>query len=75
MKQYRFKTIEEFKRDRLWDSRYNGPHGWHEEHAMDKFYGQDIPSQYNVRIESKKPFDHDSWVFRPEDCILKEEEL
>ena len=75
MKQYRFKTIEEFKRDRLWDSRYDGPHGWHEEHAMDKFYGQDIPSQYNAHIEKNKQFGYDNWVFQVQDCILKEEEL
>ena len=75
MKQYRFKTIEEFKRDGLWIDEYDGPHGWNEDHAMDKFYGQDIPSKYNVRIESNKEFVHDDWVFRPENCILKEEEL
>ena len=75
MKQYRFKTEKEFKADNLWNSEYNIPHGWNEDHEMDKFYGQDIPSKYNEEIESNEEFRTDGWLFQACDCIIKEEEL
>jgi MoxR-like ATPase len=74
MSKYRFKTEEEFKRDGLWNIRYNVPDKWNEEHEMDEFYGQDIPAKYNVSIKSKKDFEYNTWIFQACDCIIKEEE-
>ena len=74
MSKYRFKTEEEFKRDNLWNNKYNVPHAWNEEHEMDEYYGQDIPDKHNVYIEKNEEFKHEDWMFKACDCIIKEEE-
>jgi hypothetical protein len=74
MSKYRFKTIEEFKRDDLWNHVYNCPYAWNEYHKMDKFYGQDIPDEYNYKIELAQEFSYDGWMFKSNNCIIKEEE-
>ena len=81
MSKYRFKTIEEFQSDDLWTndscSRYDDgyPNGWCEEGGMNKYMGQDVPDTYNSQMERNKSFRMDSWVFEPDDYILKEEEI
>ena len=74
MKQYRFKTEEEFIRDGLWNDKYNCPYKWNEYHKMNKFLGEDIHPKHNVKIESNESFKHDGWVFQACDCIIKQEE-
>jgi hypothetical protein len=74
MSKYRFKTIEEFKRYGLWNHVYNCPYAWNEYHKMDKFYGQDIPDEYNYKIELAQEFSYDGWMFKSNNCIIKEEE-
>ena len=74
MSKYRFKTEEEFKRDGLWNIRYNVPDKWNEEHEMDEFYGQDIPAKYNASIKSNQDFEYNTWIFQACDCIIKQEE-
>lgn len=74
MSKYRIKTIEEFKRDDLWNDIEDCPYGWNDDHQMDKYYGQDILDRYNASIESDKHFSLDGWVFEPNNCIIKEEE-
>ena len=74
MSKYRIKTIEEFKRDDLWNDEYNCPYGWNEDHEMDKYYEQDIPDRYNSHIERNEEIRIDGWVFRPDNFIIKEEE-
>ena len=74
MSKYRIKTIEEFKRDDLWNYAYGCPYGWNDQHKMDKYYGHDIPDGYNLRIETNHDITIDGWVFKPDNCIIKEEE-
>ena len=74
MSKYRIKTIEEFKRDNLWNHAYDCPYGWNEDHEMDEYYGQDIPDRYNTAIETNHDIRIDSWVFKPDNCIIIEEE-
>ena len=59
MKQYRFKTEEEFIRDGLWNDKYNCPYKWNEYHKMNKFLGEDIHPKHNVKIESNESFKHE----------------
>jgi hypothetical protein len=74
MKQYRFKTEEEFIRDGLWNDEYNCPYRWNEDHEMNKYIGEDIHPKHNVKIESNELFKHDGWVFQACDSIIKQEE-
>jgi len=74
MSKYRIKTEKEFKRDGLWNHVYNCPYKWNEDHKMDEFYGQDIPDEYNYKIELAQEFSYDGWMFKSNNCIIKEEE-
>ena len=80
MKKYRFKTIEEFKLEGLWEddsysSSYDGyPSGWAEDGDMNKYLGMDIPDKFNSPMEQRRSFNMDGWTFEPDDYILKEEE-
>ena len=74
MSKYRIKTIEEFKRDDLWNDEYNCPYRWNEDHEMDKYYEQDIPDRYNVSIERNEEITIDGWIFEPNNHIIKQEE-
>jgi len=72
MSTYRFKTKEEFKADGNWQKHsgtHSGPKNWNDKGAMDKFYGQNIPNEFNKTIETDKSFMYDDWHFRPTDFI------
>jgi hypothetical protein len=75
MKQYRFKTEEEFKRDGLWNDEYECPDEWAEGLEMNKYIGQDVPDQFIKYIERGDPFSNGSWSFRANNCIIKEVEV
>lgn len=83
MSKYRFKTVEEFKESGDWtrNSRGKGiPSHWNDEGSMDRFYGQEIPDEFNEIIEAEGEFSYDGWVFRACECVeipkeLTEEEL
>jgi len=66
MKQYRFKTKEEFKADGLWDR--NCPTHWNSDGDMDQYIGQNIDTKFNVKIEEGKEFKIDDWTFRANQC-------
>ena len=66
MKQYRFKTKEEFKADKLWDR--NCPTHWNSDGQMDQYIGQNIDTKFNVKIEEGKEFEIDGWRFRANQC-------
>jgi hypothetical protein len=66
MKQYRFKTEEEFKADKLWD--HNCPTHWNSDGQMDQYIGQNIDTKFNVKIEEGKEFEIDGWRFRANQC-------
>jgi MoxR-like ATPase len=66
MKQYRFKTEEEFKADGLWNR--NCPTHWNDQGDMDKYIGQNIDTKFNVKIEEGKEFQIDDWRFRANQC-------
>ena len=75
MSKYRFKTAEEFKADGNWHEKspsYSGPSTWNDEGAMDKYYGEDVPDEFNERIEAGLTFNFDDWMFEPTDCIQQE---
>jgi len=80
MSKYRFKTIEEFKLEGLWEddsysSSYDGyPSGWAEDGDMNKYLGMDIPDKFNSPMEQRRSFNMDGWTFELDDYILKEEE-
>ena len=81
MSKYRFKTIEEFKSEGLWeDDSYSSSHdgypsGWCEDGGMNKYIGMDVPDKFNSPMEQRRSFNMDSWTFEPDDYILKEEEV
>ncbi len=78
MSKYRFKTAEEFKADGDWLDHPNGksfPSHWNDNGAMDRFYGQEIPDEFNEVIEARKDFSHDGWSFRACECVEIEVEL
>jgi len=66
MKQYRFKTEEEFKADGLWD--HTCPTHWNGDGEMDEYIGQNIDTKFNVKIEEGKEFKIDDWTFRANQC-------
>jgi MoxR-like ATPase len=69
MKKYRFKTEEEFKKDKLWHHDDKTPIGWAEDHAMNKYLGDPIDEKYNEKIELKQTFSFETWCFQASDCI------
>jgi hypothetical protein len=78
MTKYRFKTPEEFKECGDWvehTDRYSGPGHWNDMGAMDEFYGQDIPEEFNEYIERGNDFNYGSWTFRACECIEVPQEL
>jgi hypothetical protein len=78
MTKYRFKTKEEFKKSGDWvrySAAYSGPSYWNDKGNMDKFYGQDVPDEFNEQIEAETEFSYDNWSFRAEECILNSIEL
>lgn len=74
MSKYRFKTEEEFKKDDQWVyDRPSHPVGWNDDGIMNAYMGQEIPDEYNSKIELHKSFKMENWIFEPEDCVLNEE--
>jgi hypothetical protein len=79
MSKYRFKTIDEFKVSGRWInnsySQHDGgyPDLWNDSGAMNKYMGQDIPDEYNSKMDQGKSFMMDGWTFEPEDYVLNEE--
>ena len=78
MSKYRFKTEEEFKKDKLWDDKNGCPLGWVSTGSMDKYLGEDIPKKYNEKC--KRAFhlsimDHVGcyWDFSADDYVEKKE--
>src|SRR5690625_1373976 len=78
MSKYRFKTEEEFKKDKLWDDKNGCPLGWVSTGSMDKYLGEDIPKKYNEKC--KRGFhlsimDHVGcyWDFSADDYVEKKE--
>lgn len=69
MKQYRFKTEKEFKKDKLWSYDYDVPIGWCEDGEMNGYMGEEVPDQYIKQIESNSDFHYDDWSFNSYDCI------
>ena len=78
MSKYRFKTEEEFKKDKLWDYEKGCPSGWTSTGSMNKYLGKDVPKKYNEHC--RKGFrlsimDHACyyWEFSAKDYVAKEE--
>ncbi len=69
MKQYRFKTEEEFKADGLWNDDRDSPKTWNDQGLMNKYIGQNIDTRFNEQIEKGKEFTFDDWLFRPDQCV------
>lgn len=69
MKQYRFKTEEEFKADGLWNNHNGCPNDWANTGNMNKYMGKEIDTIWNVKIERNQEFRFDYWRFQPQDCI------
>jgi hypothetical protein len=75
MKQYRFKNEQEFKDDDFWNDEYECPDNWSEEGDMNGYMGQDVPDKFIKLIEKGHPFTYDNWLFRANNCIIKEIEV
>jgi hypothetical protein len=69
MKQYRFKTEEEFKADGLWNNHNDCPDDWASTGNMNHYMGKEIDTIWNVKIERNQEFHFDGWRFQPHDCI------
>jgi hypothetical protein len=69
MKQYRFKTEEEFKADGLWENRNGCPNQWATAGNMNHYMGKEIDTIWNIKIEKNQEFRFDDWRFQPQDCI------
>jgi hypothetical protein len=84
MKKYRFKTKEECIKDGLWTYSEITPEGgypkiWNSEGEMNKYLGEEIPTQFSKRIKMKRDFILGNWFFTYDYCVeikeLTEEEL
>lgn len=84
MKKYRFKTKEECIKDGLWTYSEITPEGgypkiWNSEGEMNKYLGEEIPTQFSKKIKMKRDFIFDNWFFAYDYCVeikeLTEEEL
>lgn len=79
MAKYRFKTEFEFKRDNQWgdadDDYTDCPENWATD--MLKYLGQDVPDEFNHRIESDRSFrmrdeeTGETWTYQAEECVEK----
>ena len=70
MSKYRFKTEEEFKKEKLWNENY--PQGWNMFGKMNKYLGQDVPEKFNRACDDKVTIEYDGWEFYNQDYVLKE---
>lgn len=74
MAKYRFKTKEEFIRDKQWD--YNYPKGWNNKGLMNCYLGQDIDNSYNIYMDSGRGItmprkrNDGHWIFQFNDIVL-----
>jgi hypothetical protein len=53
---YRFKTMEEFQRDDLWNFHYGTPSNWNSQQEMNEFIGKEIEPKYNEFIEKSTTY-------------------
>jgi hypothetical protein len=70
MSKYRFKTEEEFKKEKLWYKDH--PQGWNMGGNMNKYLGQDVPEEFNSDCDNKITISYDGWAFSSQDYVLKE---
>lgn len=66
---YRFKTLEEFRKDGQLREDCDIPRGWHSGGSMNKYMGKPIPKTYYSRIISGYGFSYYGWSFRRNDVI------
>ncbi len=76
MAKYRFKTEEEFRKDRLWDPETGAPIRWNSDREMNRYMGQDVPEKYNDDCDALCELTHyydeaygQYWIFRECDYV------
>ena len=74
MSKYRFKTKEEFIRDKLWDEKDNCPYYWNYDGEMNEYLGIDVPDECIVYCNKNEKFKYDGWLFQNTDYTLKEQQ-
>jgi hypothetical protein len=72
MSKYRFKSEQEFKDDGLWNDEYDIPDEWAEGGDMNDYMEQEVPDKFIKYIERDDTFEINGWVFRSNNCIIKE---
>lgn len=69
MKNFRFKTKEEFIIDGLWDYDYDVPNGWDIGGNMNGFLGRELHEFYLEECEAGEYLHLDGWTFCPNDYV------
>ena len=74
MSKYRFKTKEEFIRDKLWDEERGCPIYWNTERGMNKYLGTDVPDMFNEYCDKNTSFTYGGCNFKSNEYVLKEQQ-
>jgi len=70
MAKYRFKTKEEFIRDKQWNPLEQVyPYGWAD--SMLEYLGTDVPEKYNDRCDLDENINMHGWSFMGTNYVLK----